>query len=229
MSDTLARLAITQSELFREWPDEAIARLLERSEVVVLEPKAYAYRAGAMPKCLSIVIAGSMSVLQDMPSGRNFTAGVCLPGDFHGLGPIIAQIPHIYTVVCKEKTVLLQISGEVLRDVIAGNGRLSFSLFAALERRHIQAINLHASAAVNSTQARIAALLRSIDARSVRGRSAVGINLSQDELATMLGTRRQVVNRVLREMAVGGAIRVEYGRIAIVDEDKLGKMMQDTN
>jgi hypothetical protein len=33
------------------------------------------------------------------------------------------------------------------------DGRLSFSLFAALERRHLQALNLHASAAVSSTQA----------------------------------------------------------------------------
>lgn len=229
MSDTLARLAIVQSELFHDWPDEAIARLLDCAEVLVTEPGTCVHRSGDVADYLYIVVAGSMSVTQEMPSGRSFTAGVHLPGDFHGLGPVIARKPHIFTVVCKEKTVLVRISGEILRDIIATNGRLSFSLFGALERRYTEALSLHVSAAVNSTRARIADLLRSMDARSVRGRSAAGIKLSQDEMATMLGTRRQVVNRVLREMAAEGAIKVQYGRIAIVDSDKLDKMVSDSD
>ena len=43
----------------------------------------------------------------------------------------------------------------------------------------------------------------------------------------MLGTRRQVVNRVLREMAATGAIEVQYGRIAMVDGEILEKMAQN--
>ena len=53
------------------------------------------------------------------------------------------------------------------------------------------------------------------------------IDLSQDETTAMLGTRRQVVNRVLREMAATGAIEVQYGRIAIVDAEILEKMAQN--
>ena len=229
MSDTLARLAIVQSELFHDWPDHAITRLLECAEVLVAEPQTCVHRSGDVANYLSIVVAGSMSVSRDMPTGRSFTAGVHLPGDFHGLGPVIARKPHIFTVVCKEKTVLVRICGEVLRDIIAANGRLSFSLFSALDRRYLQALNLHASAAVSSTRARIAALLRSMDARGVRVGSAAEIKLSQGEIAAMLGTRRQVVNRVLREMAAEGAIQVQYGRVAIVDSEKLGKIMPDCN
>jgi len=104
------------------------------------------------------------------------------------------------------------------------DGRLSFSLFAALERRHLQALNLHASAAVSSTQAGIAGLHKSIDARGARGRSNAEISLSQEEIAAMLGTRRQAVSRVLREMEATGAIHLQYGRISIVDHDKLDRL-----
>ncbi len=113
--------------------------------------------------------------------------------------------------------------------MVAGNGRLSFSLFAALERRHLRAQDRHASAAVDSTQARIASLLKSLDARGMRGRANAEVILSQDEIATMLGTRRQVVNRVMREMAVQGAIRVQYGRISILDSAMLDQMASDSN
>ncbi|UUZ64591.1 Crp/Fnr family transcriptional regulator [Polaromonas sp. P1-6] len=227
MSDTLARLTIIQSELFHEWPDEVIARLVEHAEVLVVEPGTCVIRPGDIAKYLCLVAAGSISLYQDMPSGRSFMAGLHLPGEFHGLGPVISQMPHIYTAVCKEKTVLVRVSGTLLRDIIAANGRLSFSLLRGLERRYIQALNLRAVTAVNSIQARIAGLLKSIDSRGVRGRSASGIKLSQDEIATMLGSRRQVVNRVLREMAAEGAIHIQYGRISITDSEKLDLMASD--
>ena len=224
MNDRLSRLAITQSPLFNDWPDEAIARLLANSDVLIVEARTLVHRAGDDAEHLLIVVSGSMSLSKDMPSGRSFSAAVQLPGDFHGLAPVISKEPYIHTVMCKEKTVLVRIAGEVLREIIAANGRLSFSLFSALEKRYLQALNLHASAAVNSIQTRIAALLKSIAERSVKGRASTDINLSQDEISTMLGTRRQVVNRALREMMAEGVIQVQYGRIAIVDSAKLDSM-----
>jgi len=224
MIKTLVRLAITQSELFNAWPDETVSRLIEASAAHVVEAGECVHRAGDVAKYLSLVVSGSMTLTRDMKSGRVFTAGVQLPGDFHGLGPVMAQTPYIYTATCKEKTSLVRIPADLLRDIIAVNGRLSLSLFGALEKRYMQALHLHASAAVNSTQARIAGLLESIDERSVHVHATTQVNLSQDELATMLGTRRQVVNRVLRDMAQEGAIHVQYGRITIVDREKLRAM-----
>jgi CRP-like cAMP-binding protein len=224
MSDTLARLAISQSELFSNWPDAALARLIEQADVVTIEPGICVHRCGDPAQYLSLVVAGSMKLSRDTPSGRTFTAGIHFPGDFHGLGPVITQGPHIHTATCNEKTVLVRIRGELLREMLSGNGRLAFSLFGALERRYLQALDLHASAAVNSTQARIAGLLKSIGSRHARGRSVSEISLSQDEIATMLGTRRQVVNRALLAIAAQGAIRLRYGRIAIVDFDKLTRI-----
>jgi CRP-like cAMP-binding protein len=72
----------------------------------------------------------------------------------------------------------------------------------------------------------VATLLNSIYTRSARGGRVSSINLSQEEIATMLGTRRQVVNRVLREMESEGAVQVLYGRIVISDIGKLEKMAE---
>lgn len=224
MNDTLVRLAITQSELFSTWPDEAIARLIAHAEVLIVEPGTCVHRTGDPAKHVSLLVAGSMNLSREMPGGRTFTGGLHLAGEFHGLGPTIAQAPHMFTAICKEKTVLVRIPGELVREMIAGNGRLSFPLFAALERRHLRAQIRHASAAVESMQARVAGLLKSIDSRSGCGRSGSEVNLSQDEIAMMLGTRRQVVNRVLREMAVKGVVEVRYGRISIIDSSKLDQM-----
>jgi len=229
MNDTLVRLAITQSSLFSDWPDEAIARLIANAVVLVVEPGTCVHHTGDPAKFLTILATGSMHLIRDMPGGRSFTAGIHLAGDYHGLGPVLSRVPHFFNAICKEKTVLVRIPAEILREMIASNGRLSFSLFAAQERRHFRALKLHASAAVDSIQARVAGLLKSINARGPGGRGGSEVNVSQDEIATMLGTRRQVVNRALKDMAAQGVIQVEYGRILILDNDKLAQLAPDSN
>ena len=69
MNETLARVAITQSELFNGWPDEAIARLTQDSAVLVVEPGACLIRSGDAADYLFLVVSGSISLSRDMPSG----------------------------------------------------------------------------------------------------------------------------------------------------------------
>ncbi len=224
MSDMVARLAILQSGLFHDWPDGTLARLIEHADVMVAQAGTCVFCPGDIAKYLYIVAAGSMTVSRETASGRKFVAALHLPGEFHGLPLAISQGPHIFTAVCREKSMLVRIPGDTLRSSIAANGQLSFSLFAALERRYYQALQLHASASVDSTRTRIARLLKSFDERRARVHAASGIDLSQVEIAEMLGTRRQVVNRAVKEMAAEGAIHVQYGRISIIDREKLAKM-----
>lgn len=167
-----------------------------------------------------------MHLTRAAASDRPFIYGIHLPGDFHGLGPILAQTPHINTSICKDRTTLVLIPAEVLRKQVAANGRLSFPLFAALERRHLRATNLYLTASVNSTRSRVAELLKTFGSSKPRGKESPEVHLSQDEIATMLGTRRQVINRALREMADEGAIHVRYGRIVVDDLQKLEQIAQ---
>lgn len=224
MHETLIRLTITQSELFSDWPEQAIDSLIQCAEVQVVEPGTCVLRPGELASHLCLLASGSMTLLREMPSGRSIVARMHLAGEFHGLGPVMAQGRYIYTASCKERSVLVRLPGQRLRQLVAANGQLSFSLFSALERRFSFALDLHAAAALGSTQSRIAGLLRSIDARSARGGASAPISLSHDEIATMVGTRRQVVSRVLRTMEESGAIRLQYGRISIVDAALLESM-----
>jgi len=227
MSKTLIRLTITQSVLFSSWPTECIDRLVESADTFVAESGTCVHRAGDPAEFLYLLVAGAMSLTRELSPKFSFSGGLHLPGAFHGLGPVITQRPHIHTAVCKDRSVFVRISGQVLRDVLVKDARLFFPIFAALESRHLRALDLYASAVMYSTQARIAGLLTSIYACSSRTPSSLQVNLSQNEIASMLGTRRQVVNRALKGMEANGVIRVEYGRIIILDFEKLELMSRD--
>jgi CRP-like cAMP-binding protein len=228
MDKTLVRLTISQSELFANWPEAAITRLVQAADAVTIEENTVMHRVGEMPTYLYLLATGSMHLIRALPSGRNFTAGMHLAGEFHGIGPVMTRTPHFYTAECREKTVLVRIPAELLRNMLSHDGALAFSLMGAMVSRHRGALSRYEGAAVLSTRARVAILLNSIYARSARSGRAPSINLSQEEIATMLGTRRQVVNRVLREMEAEGAVQVQYGRILISDIAKLEKMTEHT-
>jgi CRP/FNR family transcriptional regulator, cyclic AMP receptor protein len=229
MKNTLAQLTISQSELFSTWPDTAISRLVQAAEVITVEENTVIHRTNDAPIYLYLLATGSMHLIREMPSGRDFTAGMHLAGEFHGIGPVITRSPHIYTAECRESTVLVRLPGELLREMLSHDGRLAFSLMNAMVDRHRSALNRYEAAAVLSIRARVAALLHSIHARSARGKRVPSINLSQEEIATMLGTRRQVVNRALREMELEGAVELLYGRIVISNVTQLEKIAEQSD
>ena len=50
-------------------------------------------------------------------------------------------------------------------------------------------------------------------------------HLTQDEMAAMVGSVRDVIGRALKRLQAAGAIKIERGRILVVAPDKLRKMI----
>lgn len=225
MSSPLVKISIAQSELFSGWPKACVERLVAAADVVNYEAKACVHRSGEIATHIYLIVTGSMQLSRRV-SNREFTAWLYFAGDCHGIGPVMTDSPFTYTAICKEPTMLIRIPAALLRELVRADGKLSSSLFSALGQRYRNALNLYESAATFSTRDRIAALLLSFVARNIRCRNASEVNLSQDEIATMLGTRRQVVNRALRDMERVEVVRVQYGRIAIVNRERLTAMAE---
>jgi len=50
---------------------------------------------------------------------------------------------------------------------------------------------------------------------------SAGLRLSQEELSQMLGVSRQSVNRQLKEWEAKGILRLDYGRVTLLDKEAL--------
>jgi len=59
-------------------------------------------------------------------------------------------------------------------------------------------------------------------------RSTRRLNLTQEELGQLCGLSRQTVNRVLRGLEASGIVSLEFGRVAIVDDDALAAHLAAT-
>ncbi|MPS28427.1 Crp/Fnr family transcriptional regulator [Pigmentiphaga sp.] len=222
MNSTLARVAISQSELFREWSEADIARLVEVSDVLRLESGALLHGPGEIVPFLYLIASGSLRMSLRTASNREFAFRLRFAGDFLGLGPLLSGEAFVYTTVCRGQTHLVRIPGPFLKNMLVRNGRLAVAMFAGFNRRHRNMIALYADASTGSLRARLASLLGLIAAAS--GHAANEIEILQDELAELLATRRQAVNRELRALEKLGVLALEYGRIVIADKTALQEL-----
>lgn len=222
MSSTLVKVAISQSELFREWSEEDVARLASASDVLQLDSGALLHGPGETVPFLYLIASGALRLSLRTSSHRAFAFRLRFAGDFLGLGPLLSGEPFVYTVTTRGHTHLVRIPGPFLRDMLVRNGRLAVAMFAGFNRRYRNMVALYADASMGTLRARLASLLGLIaDASS---HSANEIEILQDELAELLSAPRQSVNRELRALEKLGILALEYGRIVINDRGALQKL-----
>ncbi|AIP02390.1 Crp/Fnr family transcriptional regulator [Burkholderia pseudomallei] len=226
---TIIRLTIAQCRLFCDWPAVDINRLVDAADFMVVESGIRVADAGAQLEYLYLIATGSMRITRPIKPGQEFGGWPLLPGDAYGLLPLLAQQPSLYAATCREKCILVRIPEESLIESIVKNGQRVFPLVTELYRRYAALLSYHQSFATYSVRARVATVLLSIAARMPSGSSIANVCLSQLEIAGILGTRRQVVNRAIRSLEHDGAIVVKYSRILLIDLCKLEKLSRDEN
>ena len=59
-------------------------------------------------------------------------------------------------------------------------------------------------------------------------RSTRRLNLTQEELGQLVGLSRQTVNKVLRSLEGMGIVSLDFGRVAIVDDEALNAYLAAT-
>lgn len=220
LTRAVPRLTISQSELFRRWPVEDLDPLIAAADVIQLESGELLHAAGDMAEYLYLLAAGSMRVSTRSTSGREFTTRMYFAGDYHGLGPVLTGANYVYTVSARSQTLLVRIPRKLLVDMLSRDGRLAIALCVALSDRHLRTVARYAEASTGSIRARVAGLLESFLERAPR-QPATEVHLMQVEIAELLGTRRQGINRELRALEMLGMLRLEYGYITVIDRDAL--------
>lgn len=221
MESITARVAITQSPLFFTWPDQIRARMIASADILRLAPGDYLQAAGEFATHIFIVASGSVRLVRMAANGREFTVWIYFPGDFHGLGPIMTGEAYASAAIAREPAVIVRVPSTVIREIVSQNGALVFSLFKALDGRHRRILGLYETAVTLPVRARLLDLLVSIVLRQRPAAKSAEILLSQGELAVMLGSRRQVVNRIMTRLEHESLLEAQYGRIVVPDVSRL--------
>lgn len=213
-----------------DWLSHHPARLAEKlvseGRLTRLNTGEWAQAEGDDRSGLFVVIDGLLHTYYAPRGDRVMMMGFAKPGFVLGHATRYSGGPRLVTAVCTEPSIILEIS-ETALDRIAAEIPEVWRAIADLTYSNLQrALRLAAEFISLQPKQRIAARLLAI-VGSTEVNSAQTIKVSQELLGEMVGATRKTVNQHLSAFERAGLIKVGYGRIEIVNVERLSELASD--
>lgn len=204
-------LELTPAEL--EWVRRNTEVLhKDRGTVVLLE--------GAASPGLLIVLSGSLKVCRVSAAGREQILRIANEGESLNDVPVFDGGSCPATVIAVDDSQILVVPAPVFRELLARHTTVAVQLLQTFAMRLRQITLLATDLTLLDVEGRVA---RSLDLYT-RAAGDKEFPMSQTELASIVGARREVVARSLKDLEENGAITREHGHIVVTDREKLTAM-----
>lgn len=194
-----------------------VERRFERGDIIILEGD----RGGA----LYYVQSGLIKVFKSSPEGKEQVLRLIEPGRTFNDVPALDGEPNPASAAALEPSVVYATGGAELRRLIAERPGVALATVHALAGALRHLVTLVEDLSFRHVTARVAKILLEQDAAQEAGKDGShgkpAHRLTQQEMAAMAGTAREMVGRALKELESEGAIRIQRGRITVVNRDRL--------
>jgi CRP/FNR family transcriptional regulator len=184
--------------------------MLQRSypagQIVLLE--------GAASSVLYVVQAGRLKLFKTSPKGREQVLRLLRPGDTFNEGAVFDEGPNPASAQAIEDCTLYLLRRRDLLRFVSERPGIALAITRTFARRLREALALVEDLAFRDVTSRLAKIL-------LEGQDDGTPRLTQELLAAMAGSRREVVGRALKAMSQEGAVKLERGRIHVRDRAAL--------
>ena len=173
---------------------------------------------GEMGDSLYMIQSGKVKVFISDQDGREMILKILGPGDFFGEMSMIDKQPRSASVTTTEPSVFLVLSHAAFEKCIEKVPRMATMVMRILAQRVREADRKIGTLAMMDVYGRVASTLLEL-AVNDNGALRVSERLSQQDLANMVGASREMVNRILKDLAERGFIAVESKSITIINQE----------
>jgi CRP-like cAMP-binding protein len=212
---------------FRLLPAAERRRLLGRCTERVLREGDVLFAEGAPCRGLHVLVDGRVELRQISPRGREQVLHSEGPGATLGEAPLFDGEGYVASAVATAPTRVLFVPETEVIALFRRYPAVARSLLATLARRVRRFAELAGSLTFRPVPERLARYIVTAageaGARIAPG-LAVGLDLTQEQLAAHVGTVRELVARALAQLEQSGVIARERSRIVIRDPARLVRL-----
>jgi CRP/FNR family transcriptional regulator, cyclic AMP receptor protein len=200
-----------------------VDRLMPLAKVAVFRRvarNATILRAGDRTDFIYIIHSGALKVLVSDEEGREVILSMIGPGEFFGEMGVIDDNPRSATVVATVPSELIVFTKSDFKRCLAENFDVSLFIMRNLVRRLRTADRKIETLALMDVFGRVAQLLREMsELDKDSGRRVVKRKISKQDIAKMIGASREMVSRVMKDLALQGLIEeTDKGIVLLRDE-----------
>lgn len=204
-------LGLAELESIRELVFEKTA---DRAEMVLLE--------GESAANLYLVASGVVKVFRTSAEGKEQILSIVRPGESFNDVPIFDGGPNPASAQTMGPVLLYGIKKDDMEAILRDHPQITLNVIKVLARRVRHLVSLVEDLSFRHVIGRVAKILF----EHIGGEMGRGPRLTQQEMAAMAGTAREVVGRSLKALEEEGAIKLDRHRIIITDKEALQKIME---
>jgi CRP/FNR family cyclic AMP-dependent transcriptional regulator len=163
---------------------------------------------------LYLLLAGRVKAFSSDARGREIVYGVYGPGDYFGEMSLDGG-PRSASVLAESACTCAVLTRQTLREHIRAEPEFAFELIARVIGRARMATSSARSMALLDAYGRVVRLLESLAATRGDGTRVVGERLTHSAIAARVGCSREMVSRLLKDLAAGGYLSASGGCITL--------------
>lgn len=163
---------------------------------------------------LYVIQQGKVKVYVSDENGKEATLNILGDGEYFGELALVDDSPRSASVMTMEPTKVTVISKADFKSCLAKNPEMAYSLIQAMSRRVRALTENIKSLALMDVYGRIAHTLIEMSVEK-DGKLVVEQKLTHQEIANMVGSSREMVSRILKDLSKGGYISIANKTITI--------------
>jgi CRP-like cAMP-binding protein len=184
-------------------------RAYPAGQIVLLE--------GAASSVLYVVQAGRLKLFKTSPRGREQVLRLLRPGDMFNEVAVFDEGPNPASAQAIEDCRLYLLRRRDLMRFVAERPGIALAITHSFAGRLREALALVEDLAFRDVTSRLAKIL-------LQGQDGDAPRVTQELLAAMAGSRREVVGRALKALSQEGAIKLARGRIHVQNRATLERL-----
>ena len=216
---------LSETPLFSALDSEAAQALRESMVEQSIKRADTLFLEGEPGDRLYVLLEGKMKLSHSSGDGRESVFMVLGPGDMFGELSLFDPGPRTSTAVAVTDSRVLGLSNSQLRPWLNARPEVAHSLLQALANRLRRTNETMSDLVFADVPGRVAKALLELGDKFGEP-SALGLmvshDLTQEELAQLVGASRETVNKALADFASRGWIRIETRSVEILDAGRLG-------
>jgi CRP/FNR family cyclic AMP-dependent transcriptional regulator len=221
VDDTLSRAGI-----FQGVDPDAVVALGTQLETVEYPRGSSIFSEGELGDRLYIVLSGKVKLGRHSPDGRENLLSVLGPSDMFGELSVFDPGPRTSSATAVTDVELYTMERNTLLEWIRQHPEIAEQLLRVLARRLRRTNNSLADLIFTDVPGRVAKQLLQLARQfgTAEGTATrVTHDLTQEELAQLVGASRETVNKALADFGQRGWLRLEGKSVVILDSERLSR------
>ena len=217
---------VRRAALFTALDDASAATLRASMTAVKVAKGKILFKEGDIGDRLFVVVEGKLKLGTSSDDGRENLLSILGPGDMFGELSLFDPGPRTATATAVVDSRLLALANDQVISWVTAHPQVSLQLLGRLAQRLRKANDVLSDLVFADVPGRVAKAIIELGERfGTKKDDGLHVNhdLTQEELAQLVGASRETVNKALADFASRGWVKLEPRAVVVLDYERLSK------